>query len=162
MAEEKTLEEKYNDLKLENEELHAEIDYMNMLFDQYVITSVTDTKGYILSASKPFEDISGYTQEELIGSPHNIVRHEDMPKEAFEDLWKTIQNKEIWRGEVKNRKKDGGYYWVDSTIIPLLNSDHEIIGYRAIRIDITDQKKAHDSFSDILLDTTEHDFLDHL
>jgi len=162
MEESTVLEDKYNNLKLENEELHAEVDYLNMLFDQYVITSVTDIKGTILSVSKPFEDISGYSEQELLGSPHNIVRHEDMPKEAFEDLWQTIQKKEIWRGEVKNRKKDGGYYWVDSTIIPLLNSKKEIVGYRAIRIDISDQKKVHDNYNDILLDTSDHDLLDNL
>ena len=154
MINELSLEEKYNILKLENKELHIEIDSMNMLFDKYVITSVTDTKGIIQSVSQPFEQISGYTKEELIGRPHSILRHQDMEKSVFKELWSTISNKKIWHGEIKNRKKDGGYYWVDSIIIPLLNNDREITGYRAIRIDITDTKKI-DNYSDFLIDDDE-------
>jgi PAS domain S-box-containing protein len=142
-----SIEEKYNNLKLKNEELQHEIDSMNLVFDEYVLTSLTDINGKILSVSKPFIEISGFTQEELLQRTHNVLRHEDMTDETFKTLWETISNKKIWRGEVKNRKKDGSHYWVDSTIIPLLNSKQEIVGYRAIRIDITESKKISDNFS---------------
>jgi aerotaxis receptor len=83
-----------------------------------MIVSETDEKGIILYANDDFCKMAGYTKEELIGQPHNIVRHSDMPKVAFEDLWKTIQNGNIWNGIVKNRTKDGGYYWVNATAYP--------------------------------------------
>jgi len=108
------------------------------LLDKYIISSTTNTKGVILDASDAFCDISGYTKEELIGKPHSIVRHADMPKSAFKEMWKTIKEGKVWDGKVKNRKKDGGYYWVYAHIEPLFNKKDEIEGYVAIRIDITD------------------------
>ena len=155
MEKELTFEEKYNNLKLQNEKLRTEIDYMNMIFDEYVITSTTDTKGMIINISKPFEEISGYSKEELIGKPHNIVRHEDVSSSIFAKLWETISNKKLWRGEIKNRKKDGGFYWVDSIVIPLFDSNQEIKGYRAIRIDITDKKKICDDYAHFFIEHEE-------
>ena len=78
--------------------------------DQYLI-SRTDTKGRILYANPAFIEVSGFSREELIGKAHNIVRHPDMPPQAYEDLWRTLQAGESWLGLVKNRRKDGGYYW---------------------------------------------------
>jgi diguanylate cyclase (GGDEF)-like protein/PAS domain S-box-containing protein len=112
------------------------------LIDHNIITSSTDLKGIITYASHAFCEMSGYTQKELIGKNHNIIRHPDMPKEAFADLWKTISNNKTWEGEVKNRKKDGGYYWVHASISPIFDADGEKIGYTAIRQDITSRKKA--------------------
>ena len=117
-----------------------DINIFNSLVDKNIITSVTDTKGIITSASEAFCEISGYTREELIGKPHNIVRHPDTPKIVFEEMWKTIQSGNIWKGEVKNRKKNGSFYWVSSTIEPIFSEDHDILGYTAIRYDITDKK----------------------
>jgi PAS domain S-box-containing protein len=147
MDQELTLQEKCDKLQAANEELQYEIDYMNSIFDKYVLTTLTDINGKILSVSEPFVKMSGYKEEELLERPHSILRHEDMPSKVFKELWETISNKEVWRGEVKNRKKDGGYYWVDSTVIPLLNSKKQIVGYRAIRIDITHAKEISDNFS---------------
>jgi PAS domain S-box-containing protein len=158
MSDNQTLEEKYNNLKLENQELKRELESVNQLFDEYVITSITDTKGIILSVSKAFEDISGYSNAELIGRPHNIVRHEDMPSAAFEDMWNTIQSKKIWRGEVKNRKKDGNYYWVDTTVIPLIDARQQIMGYRAIRINITDKKLISEKFANHLYEDEDCEY----
>jgi PAS domain S-box-containing protein len=75
---------------------------------------------------------------ELIGKPHNIVRHIDMPQEAFKEMWETIQAKQIWQGEVKNRKKDGGYYVVLSTVMPIVDSQGNIVEFMSVRHDITD------------------------
>ena len=109
--------------------------------DKYIISSVTDTKGRILDVSQAFCEISGYQKEELIGKPHNIVRHPDMPKEAFRELWHKILQGKTWSGKVKNLKKDGGYYWVYAHIEPLYNSKGEIDSYISIRLDITESEK---------------------
>ena len=106
--------------------------------DKYIISSTTDLKGRITDVSDAFCKISGYTHKELIGKPHNIIRHPDMPKSAFRDMWQTIQSGQSWSGKVKNLKKDGGYYWVYAHIEPLFNRYGKIEGYAAIRIDITD------------------------
>ncbi len=83
-----------------------------------MIVSETDERGTIIYANDDFCTIAGYTKEELIGKPHNIVRHPDMPKAAFEDLWRTIQSGKIWKGIVKNKTKKGEYYWVNATAYP--------------------------------------------
>lgn len=83
-----------------------------------MIVSETDEKGTIIYANDDFCKIAGYSKEELIGKPHNIVRHKDMPKAAFKDLWDTVQAGNIWHGIVKNRTKDGNFYWVNATAYP--------------------------------------------
>ncbi len=96
------------------------------------IVSKTDKRGIITYANKPFIDIAKYSESELIGKPHNIVRHPDMPKAAFKDLWTTIKSGKEWRGLVKNLCKDGYYYWVDAYVTPILESGN-IIGYTSMR-----------------------------
>jgi PAS domain S-box-containing protein len=108
------------------------------LIDKYIISSTTDLKGKITEVSDAFCTISGYTREELIGKPHNIIRHPDMPKSAFKDLWQTIQSGKTWNGRVKNLKKDGGYYWVYANVEPLFDKKGKIEAYAAVRLDITD------------------------
>jgi aerotaxis receptor len=88
-----------------------------------MIVSETDIKGEILYANNDFCKIAGYTKEELIGQPHNIVRHPDMPKVAFKDLWETVQRGETWNGIVKNMTKSGDFYWVNATAYPVVKSD---------------------------------------
>jgi len=83
-----------------------------------LIVSETNEKGIIIYANSDFCKIAGYTKDELIGKPHNIVRHPDMPKSAFKDLWDTIKAGKVWNGVVKNSTKDGGFYWVYATIYP--------------------------------------------
>lgn len=83
-----------------------------------MIVSETDEKGIIIYANDDFCKIAGYLKEELIGKPHNIVRHKDMPKAAFKDLWDTVQAGNIWHGIVKNKTKDGNFYWVNATAYP--------------------------------------------
>lgn len=124
-----------------NDELQEEFKNLFIDFDKNVIASTTDLKGKIIYASEMFCKLSQYSREELIGTDHNIVRHPDMPKEAFRDMWETIQAGKVWEGEVKNLKKDGGYYWVDATISPVFDEEGNIIEYNAIRHDITIKKE---------------------
>ena len=92
--------------------------------DEYsFLVSETDTKGIIQFANEDFCKIAGYTLEELVNKPHNMVRHPDMPKAAFKSLWDTVQSGNIWKGYVKNATKDGGYYWVYATVYPFGNSE---------------------------------------
>lgn len=111
------------------------------LIDTNVIISSTNLEGIITEVSEAFCNISGYTKEELVGKNHNIVRHIDMPASLYEEMWKTLKNNQIWRGEMKNRHKEGKDYWVDATISPRYNELGEIIGYTAVRQDITDKKR---------------------
>lgn len=102
-------------------------------FDGRAIVSETDTKGIITFANRRFCEISGYTSDELIGAAHNIIRHPDMPKAAFEQMWKTIQSGTMWHGLVKNLRKDGKYYWVDTEVSPMYDDNGKIKGYMAAR-----------------------------
>ncbi|WP_198305343.1 PAS domain-containing protein [Arcobacter vandammei] len=88
-----------------------------------IIVSQTNEKGIITFANEDFCKIAGFTLDELVGNPHNIVRHKDMPKWAFEDLWNTIKAGKTWKGIVKNRTKDGDFYWVNATAFPSKNID---------------------------------------
>jgi PAS domain S-box-containing protein len=106
--------------------------------DTSTIVSKTDKQGKITYANRAFCEISGYTEEELLGKSHNIVRHPDMPKEIFQELWETLKNGKTWQGEVKNKKKDGGYYWVQATISPIYDNENNLVEYIAIRQDITE------------------------
>ncbi|MCT7506915.1 bifunctional diguanylate cyclase/phosphodiesterase [Aliarcobacter cryaerophilus] len=112
--------------------------------DESSIVSKTDKNGLITFVNKKFCEISGYEEDELIGKSHNIVRHPSMTKEFFNNLWKTITNKEIFKGVIVNKKKNGLVYYVDTTIIPILDENKNIEEFIAIRHDITkvyEQKK---------------------
>ncbi|HEX8964631.1 MAG TPA: Cache 3/Cache 2 fusion domain-containing protein [Rhodocyclaceae bacterium] len=103
-----------------------------VLADDTLIVSKTDLKGRITYVNKGFLDVSGYTAEELIGEPHNVVRHPDMPPEAFADLWKVLQEGRPWVGYVKNRCKNGDYYWVEAHAAPIWEGE-QITGYMSVR-----------------------------
>lgn len=104
-----------------------------------IIVSETDAKGNIIFANVDFCKIAGYSLDELIGKPHNILRHSDMPKIAFEGLWETIKSGRIWKGIVKNKTKSGDYYWVNATAYPSKTSNGEL-RYISIRIKPTEQE----------------------
>jgi aerotaxis receptor len=87
------------------------------------LVSETDLKGIIRFANEDFCKIAGYTLDELLGQPHSMVRHKDMPKKAFKSLWDTVQKGETWTGYVKNATKSGGYYWVFATVYPFESCD---------------------------------------
>lgn len=102
------------------------------------IVSKTNTKGIITYVNDEFCRISGYSKEELIGANQNIVRHPNMEKNIFRELWNTILSKRVWKGIVENKEKNGSSYWVDATIVPILDSNGEIVEFIGIRKDITD------------------------
>ncbi|MCF6207161.1 MAG: PAS domain S-box protein [Sulfurovum sp.] len=105
------------------------------LYDGKPMISETDTQGIITYANKYFLEFNGFTKEELIGLPHSVLRHPDMPKGVFRAMWKIITQKKVWRGYLKNLCKDGSYYWALVYIQPKLDESGKIIGYVANRRD---------------------------
>jgi len=105
------------------------------------IISKTDLKGIITYVNTPFCKLAGYEKKELIGKPHSIIRHPDMPKAAFKDLWDTIERNEKWRGFVKNLRKDGKYYWVEAFIEPIFDENGNKIGYISARKPVLKEDK---------------------
>lgn len=103
-----------------------------VLNEESVLISRSDLKGRVTFANATFVDVSGYTRDELIGAPHNLLRHPDMPEAAYADFWKTIQSGATWQGIVKNRRKNGDYYWVSATVAPLKDGDR-VVGYTSVR-----------------------------
>ena len=96
------------------------------------LVSTTDLQGRILYCNPGFIEVSGYIREELLGQPHNMIRHPDMPEEAFRDMWQTIESGQPWSGLVKNRRKNGDHYWVMANVTPLLDGDRPV-GYMSVR-----------------------------
>lgn len=122
------------------EEKNKELSRYIKIFSENVIASSSDLKGNITYVSKALCEISGYSEEELIRKPHSILQSTSTPKSVFRDLWETIQSGQTWTGELKNDKKDGGYYWVFARIIPNYDNSKNIIGYSSVRQDITAEK----------------------
>ncbi|MBC7538530.1 MAG: PAS domain-containing methyl-accepting chemotaxis protein [Bacteriovorax sp.] len=118
--------------------IKAELQVRTAIMDVTSIVSESDLKGNILSINPKFCEVSQYSSEELIGQPHNTTRHPDMPKEVFKELWATIGRGNIFRGVVKNRKKDGTPYYVDAVIAPIMGSNGKPRKYLGVRYDITD------------------------
>lgn len=106
-----------------------------------LIVSHTNLYGIITYANDTFADISGYDVDELIGQPHNIVRHPDMPKSFFANLWETLGDGKIWSGYVKNLRKDGGYYWVYAQVSQLFDKNGNLIGYKSLRAPVDAEKR---------------------
>lgn len=119
------------------EGLEIEVEQLHDMIDKHVIVSKSDTRGIITFASQAFVNISGYSKEELLGQPHSILRHPEMPSQTFKELWHTIQSGHLWSGDLINRKKDGSSYYVQANIFPLFNKKNEIVEYMAVREDIT-------------------------
>ena len=132
--------------KSENSNLLAEY---KKAVDLSNIVSKTNPKGVITYVNDKFCEISGYTRDELIGKPHNIIRHPDMPREAFKELWDTIKAKKSWHGVVINMKKNGGQYIVDTFVIPILDVDGDVVEYIAIRHDITELEETKQQLRNI-------------
>nr|BAL57463.1 PAS/PAC sensor signal transduction histidine kinase [uncultured Bacteroidetes bacterium] len=137
-------EGEYLTLKEQMESLERELRDRREILDSFALVSETDTRGVITFANRKFCEVSGYSVEELVGKPHNIIRHPDMPKSVFKELWDTIKAGKIWQGEVKNRRKDGSHYWVLATVGPLLDSDGYPYRFVSMRVDITRQKDLED------------------
>ncbi|MBP9490176.1 MAG: PAS domain S-box protein [Aliarcobacter sp.] len=130
-------------VKKKTAKIHKQKEYLKSLleiYDKNVIFSKTDLRGFITDVSEAFCKISGYTKQELIGKNHNIIRHPDMPKESFKYLWDELKKGHNVSLEVKNRKKDNGYYWVEAEFESYFDSKGNHLGYSAIRKDITANK----------------------
>ena len=103
-----------------------------VIADDATLMSVTDTESHIQYCNASFIEVSGYTREELLAQPHNIVRHPDMPRDVFEDMWKTLSGGETWTGLVKNRRKNGDHYWVRANVTPVKRHG-QVVGYASVR-----------------------------
>jgi len=108
--------------------------------EEEIIISRTDLQGNITYVNETFAEISGYEVEELIGKPHNIVRHPDMPSSVFADLWESIQNKKQWTGVVKNMRKDSGFYWVKA-IVSGVYKNGELVEFKSLRTPVSYDEK---------------------
>ena len=141
------------------EDKNLRLSQFKHLIQEATLYSSTNKKGIITEVNDRFVELSGYSREELIGKNHNIIRAEDMPKEVYQDLWSTIKSKKSWQGIIKNRAKDGTFYYVRAHIFPIVNTQGTILEYISIRNDITQeiQKQKFLEGSLLTLQETSHE-----
>ncbi len=137
---ESKLQESYAQLK----ETFEELEFQKFALDQHAIVSIADRSGRITYANRKFSEVSQYGNEELLGQDHRLLNSGYHPREFWVEMWRMIRHGETWHGEVRNRCKDGSYYWVDSTVVPFMDSEGKAQRYVSIRTDITARKKLED------------------
>ena len=132
---------------LKNKELT--LDKTLSIFGENVIASNSDLKGIITYASPALCEISGYSQDELMGKPHSILRHQDTKSKVYKEMWSNLKQGKPWNGEIKNGTKNGGFYWVTATIVPNTNEKGIVIGYQSVRHNITSEKAKEEFMSNM-------------
>lgn len=137
-------------LKTINKKYKADLENFKYALDQHAIVAITDRKGKIIYANEKFCEVSKYTKNELLGKNHRILNSKYHPTEFFQNLWQTITNGKIWKGDIRNRAKDGSLYWVNTTIVPLLGPDNKPEQFIAIRALITDKKELEEENKKII------------
>ncbi|CCQ75293.1 diguanylate cyclase domain-containing protein [Magnetospira sp. QH-2] len=129
-----------SNVEREIEKSSRDLNEYHRMLDTYVISSTTDLDGNITWVSKAFCDVSGFSEEELLGRNHNLVRHPDTPDRLFRDMWRTLRAGEDWSSEILNRTKDGEDFWLMSHISPMKNKQGDLVGYKSVRQDISNRK----------------------
>lgn len=145
--------EQYDELDHQLDQLR-DLTHLKEAFDEASIIAITDPNGVITYVNDMFCQISKYDRTELIGRTHRIINSKHHPKQFFSHMWSTIKQGNVWRGEVKNRAKDGSYYWMNTTIVPFVGEDGKPYQYVSIRSDITDRIAAETELAKVM----EHDF----
>ena len=136
--------EKYDIIGQSKKDSLRNLHVYQQALDRNIICSITDNNGVIIYVNRKFCDLSKYSKEELLGKDHRILNSGFHTKEFFENMWSTIKNKEIWNGEVKNKAKDGSFFWLENTIFPVFDKRKNIVQYFSMRFSIDEKKKAEE------------------